>query len=476
MKINKSSIKIFPSPNAVITQFLGLPGESRVKNIVERIKEFTEKEVDESLANVLKDFSRRHRNIEQIFSENFEKVNMQLGNQLDSFSEERKLLTGAFFTKEYSIQAAALFNPSIVAHPNQQGLKPGELRFIMSLRATGEGHISSIIFKSGVVDDQSNIFLEENPPYFTPLKINGEAIYHKDFIKKRLSFFPGINFKILENLPDQFAAKEAMAFVKNNFADDKNILSSIKILEEIFDTNYELKRTPQSCIDEKVIFPNSKAESMGMEDARFVKFDDENGSCYYATYTAYDGRQIKTQLIQTKDFEIFKIRTLYGNAISDKGMALFPEKVNGKYVMIGRPGGEKMSLMFSENLYSWNDYQLLMEPKYEWELVQLGNCGSPIKTDKGWLLLTHGVGAMRTYVISAILLSLDNPSKIIGRLQTPLIKADESEREGYVPNVVYTCGFLRHENTLIVPYAVSDSATAFATIDLNELLGEMKND
>ena len=189
MKINKSSVKLFPSANAVITQFLNLPGESRVKNIVEKIKKFTEKEVDESLANVMKEFSRRHRNIEQIFLENFEKVNMQLGNQLDSFSEERKLLTGSFFTKEYSIQAAALFNPSIVAHPNQQGLKPGELRFIMSLRATGEGHISSIIFKSGVVDDQSNIFLEENPPYFTPLKINGEAIYHKDFIKKRLYKF-----------------------------------------------------------------------------------------------------------------------------------------------------------------------------------------------------------------------------------------------------------------------------------------------
>jgi predicted GH43/DUF377 family glycosyl hydrolase len=475
MKINKTSIKIFPSANAVITQFLNLPGESRVKNIIEKIKRFTEAGTNESLADVIKNFSGRHRNIEKIFLENFGKVNMQLSNQLNSFSQERKLLTGSFFTKEYSIQAAALFNPSIVAHPNQHDLKPGELRFIMSLRATGEGHISSIVFKTGIIDDRSNIFLDETPQYFTPLKKNNEAVYNKDFIKKRLSFFPDSVLKILGKLPDDFTANEALDYIKNNFSDD-DVFSSVKILEEIFDTNYELKSTSQSCLDEKVIFPNSEAESMGMEDARFVKFDDENGSCYYGTYTAYDGKQIKTQLIETKDFDIFKIRTLYGAAISDKGMALFPQKVNGKYVMIARQGGEKISIMFSEDLYFWNDYRLLMKPKYEWELVQLGNCGSPIKTDKGWLLLTHGVGAMRTYVISAILLSLDNPSKIIARLKTPLIKADEAEREGYVPNVVYTCGFLRHGNTLIIPYAVSDSATAFATIDLNELLDEMKND
>jgi len=211
-----------------------------------------------------------------------------------------------------------------------------------------------------------------------------------------------------------------------------------------------------------------------MEDVRFVKFIDGEHSCYYGTYTAYNGKDIKTQLIETKDFNVFKARTLYGAAVSDKGMALFPEKVNGKYVMVSRQGGEKINIMFSDDLHLWENFQLLMEPHFTWELVQLGNCGSPIKTEKGWLLLTHGVGAMRIYVISAVLLDLMDPSKVIGRLTVPLIEADELEREGYVPNVVYTCGLMRHQNLLIIPYAVSDSATAFATIELNELLDEMK--
>ncbi len=212
---------------------------------------------------------------------------------------------------------------------------------------------------------------------------------------------------------------------------------------------------------------------MGMEDVRFVKFEDSGHSCYYGTYTAYNGHHIKTQIIETKDFQKFKIRTLYGEAVSDKGMALFPEKVDGKYVMISRQGGETINIMFSDDLYIWNNYQTLMEPQCPWELVQLGNCGSPVKTPEGWLLLTHGVGAMRTYVISAILLDLKNPTKIIKRLNKPLIQADELEREGYVPNVVYTCGLMLHNSLLVIPYAVSDSATGFVTIELDELLNEM---
>ncbi len=215
------------------------------------------------------------------------------------------------------------------------------------------------------------------------------------------------------------------------------------------------------------------AESMGMEDVRFVKFEDGNNSCYYGSYTAYNGHQIKTQLIETTDFVVFKIRTLYGDAISDKGMALFPEKINGKYAMVSRQGGEKISIMFSDDLYVWNKFQTLIEPLHTWEFVQLGNCGSPVKTDKGWLLLTHGVGAMRTYVISAVLLSLEDPTIILGRLTKPFLEACGEEREGYVPNVVYTCGLLRHEDILLIPYAVSDSATGFVTIQLSEILNEL---
>lgn len=473
MKINKSSIRLYPSAKAVIEQFLYLPGENRVKNVIERIKNLSETEVQDCLAKVIKEFTGRHRNIEEIFWDHFEKVSGQFKDNVSTFSHSGKLLLGAFFTKEYSIQAAAIFNPSIVSHPDQQGLKPGEQRFIMSLRATGEGHISSIIFKTGTVDGLANIILDKEPHYFTRLKKNNKAAFNKDFIKNRIAFPPDLEMELLKILPENFTHEEALRLMKNNLPEAESVNVLFKKLAELFESNYDLQPSSQLPINEKVIFPASKSESMGMEDVRFVKFIDRGAYCYYGTYTAYDGSNIKTKIIQTKNFDVFKIRTLYGDAISDKGMALFPEKVNGKYVMISRQGGEKMNIMFSEDLYLWNNFQLLMEPKYTWEFLQLGNCGSPLKTDKGWLLLIHGVGTMRTYVISAILLDLADPSKVIGRLDKPLIKADETERDGYVPNVVYTCGLLRHKDFLIIPYAVSDSATGFATIDLNELLNEM---
>ena len=474
MKVIKNPIRLLADAGAVINQFLYLPGQDRVNNIIDRVNKISEDAVKDCLEDVMKDFGSRHREIESVFIGNFNKVSKQFGEDISSFSAPRKILLGAFFTKEYSIQAAALFNPSIVPHPDQQNLNAGEQRFIMSLRATGEGHISSVIFKTGIVDHLLNVCLDENPAYFTSLQKNEAAFYSKEFIKSCARFFPEFNMDIVENLPESFSASEAIAIVKNMYSQETLAHNSIKQLEDIFDTNYELQSSSHLPIGEKVISPNAKAERMGMEDVRFVKFIDEQHSCYYGTYTAYDGKQIKTQLIETTDFDVFKIRTLYGAAVLDKGMALFPEKLNGKYVMISRQGGEKINIMFSYDLYCWNDFLVLMEPAYLWEFVQLGNCGSPIKTDSGWLLLTHGVGAMRTYVISAILLDLMDPTKIIGRLNKPLIRADKSEREGYVPNVVYTCGFLRHEDSLLIPYAVSDSATSFATVGIKELLDEMK--
>jgi predicted GH43/DUF377 family glycosyl hydrolase len=418
MKINKSPVKLFASIKAVIALFLSL-SEERNKYIVERVKRLTEEDVEQVLEKVTTDFGKRHRNLKEIHFDNFSTINEQFNEAFLNFSSQKKRLLGAFFTKEYSIQAAALFNPSIVPHPDQTNLKDGELRFVMSLRATGEGHISSVCFQTGIVDKAGNILLDEPPQYYTRLKKSAGAVYENE-------------------------------------------------------SDYDLEDSSQLPLNEKVIFPYSKAESMGIEDVRFVEFKDGSDICYYGTYTAYNGKNINTQMIETKDFNIFKIRTLNGDAISDKGMALFPEKINGKYVMISRQGAEKLSIMYSGDLYQWDTYELLMEPKYPWEIVQIGNCGSPVKTDKGWLLLTHGVGAMRTYVISAVLLHLSDPSKIIGRMDKPFLFADEEEREGYVPNVVYTCGLLRHGNLLIIPYAVSDYAVRFVTIELNDLLEEMK--
>lgn len=475
MKVTKNPIKLYASAKAVVTQFLYLPGKDRVKNIVERVKKLHEKQVSEVLEKAKKNFGGRHRNLEDTFLNHFIRINNQVAGDLLHFSPPKKLLLGAFFTKEYSIQAAALFNPSIVPHPDQKNLKEGSQRFVMSLRATGEGHISSIVFQSGIVDDNANITLDSTSGYFTGLTRNENALYNKKFIEKRVATFPTFKTKILDLLPDTFTATEAITILnEKTLTDDQAEVQSVNQLKEILDTNYELEDSFHIPVNEKVISPNAKAESMGMEDVRFVQFKDREYECYFGSYTAYNGKEIRTHMIETVDFNIFKIRTLYGNAVSDKGMALFPEKVKGQYVMISRQGGEKINIMFSDDLYIWDNYQILMEPEYLWELVQLGNCGSPVKTDKGWLLLTHGVGAMRTYVISAILLDLNDPSKIIGRLAKPLIEADELEREGYVPNVVYTCGLMRHGNLLIIPYAVSDSATGFVTIELNEILNEFK--
>ena len=418
--LKKSKIKLMASVIAVIAQFHRLPNNARVNNIVERVKAMDEDAVSISLKNMMEEFAHRHKNFEEMLMDNFHRVE-EVHGDLSNFSQKRKLLLGSFLTKEYSFQAAALFNPSIVPHPDQTGLTKGEQRFIMSLRATGEGHISSVIFKTGIVDEEGNISLDETSGIFCPLK-------------------------------------------KDTTAEEK-----------LSEGNYNLTSSPGIALSEKVIFPSEKFESMGMEDLRLVKFNDGSNSCYYGTYTAYDGKNIRSMLLETHDFNSFRIRSLYGNAINDKGMALFPEKVNGKFAICSRQGSEKLSIMFSDDLYTWESYQLLMEPKFEWEFVQIGNCGSPIKTEKGWLLLTHGVGAMRKYVISAILLDLNDPLKIIGKLDKPMIAADEEEeREGYVPNVVYTCGMLQHGKLVVIPYAVSDFATVFATVEIDEILNEMK--
>jgi len=474
MNITKSPIRLHASAKAVVARFLHLPGSDRISNVVKRVEDINVNDLDGCLEKLTKEFSWRHHNMEEIFLNHFSKAEHQYGSSLAHFSSRKKLLLGAFLTKEYSIQAAALFNPSIVPHPKQHDLQPGEQRFIMSMRATGEGHISSVVFKVGIVDGKGNITLDSDSLHHTCLEKNASARYSKDFIAQRAAIDMQFNKTILDHLPDSFTAAQAMTALKLAEDEKASIRNSMAIVEEIFDTNYELEDSSNLSINAKVIFPIAKAESMGMEDTRFVKFEDEGHCCYYGTYTAYDGKRIRTQMIETADFNTFKIRALYGSAIQDKGMALFPEKINGKFVMISRQGGEKIQIMFSEDLYFWEKFQVLMEPRFTWELVQLGNCGSPIKTDKGWLLLTHGVGPMRAYVISAILLDLDDPRLIIGRLDTPLIEADESEREGYVPNVVYTCGMMRHGNLLIVPYAVSDSATGFATIMLDDLLKGIK--
>lgn len=473
ININRLNIKIEAQPERVIPLFLHLNGKYRIDHIVSKVLEFNEKKVEETLNQVFAEFDSRHYKFRENIMTNYYQIEQYLTSP-QNLSDSRKLLLGAYFTKEYSIGAAALFNPSIVAHPDQSGLNEGELRFVMSLRATGEGHISSIEFRTGIISKNGDITIDALHPKLSVANKTNDQKYSKDFIIKASKFYPEFHPLILEKLSQQFTKKEALNLITELSKDtDINLISTLKALEEIFDRDYDIFFDEETPLSSRVIFPSSKTECMGMEDVRFVKFEDKNETKYIGTYTAYNGKNIQPQIIETIDFISFKIRALYGNSIFDKGIALFSEKINGKYVMIGRQGGEYISIMYSDDLYFWDTYKTIQKPEREWELIQLGNCGSPVKTSAGWLLLTHAVGPLRKYVISATLLDLKNPEVVLASLDKPLISPNTNEREGYVPNVVYTCGYLQHSDKLVIPYAMSDSATSFATVNIETLLNEL---
>jgi predicted GH43/DUF377 family glycosyl hydrolase len=437
MLINRLPLKIKNDPKKVILQYFDLVNPERTKRALNRIETFDEKQVDELLKNVLDGFDRRHKNFKESLIENYAKVEKYIENP-DKFTENRKLLTGSYFSKEYSIEASALFNPSLIPHPDQSGLKDGEVRFIISLRATGEGHVSSIEFRSGIITKDNQIKLDPVSRYSVLPEIVKEMEYSEEFVKQRV---------------------------------DPNDKEAVK---KILNANYDISFDDNSDISERVIFPFSNAELVGMEDVRFVRFTNDDGSIiYYGTYTAYNGLSYKTQIIETENFKDFKIRTLHGNGVKDKGMALFPRKVNGQYAMASREDAESIFVLLSDSLYFWNDAKKIKKPGYDWEVIQTGNCGLPIETEKGWLLITHAVGPMRTYVISACLLDLNDPSKVIGELDKPLLSPTEEEREGYVPNVVYSCGSLVNNGELVIPYAMSDSYCGFAKTTVKELLAEL---
>lgn len=464
--------RISPNPVRIILQYFNIINRQRIQNVIRRVISLTEQETTQQLEKVIRDFSFRHLNFRDKLIGNYNNIEKYIQEDI---STEKKLLLGAYFSKEYSIEAASLFNPSIIAHPDQRFLKPGMLRFIISLRATGEGHISSLEFRSGVIDENCEIYFDETSRFCELPVINENKKIEKDLLTKAISISSSDEEKILSKLPASFSHKEAQKIFESEIKDGSvDIKSFINKILNFTEANYAISFNETTAVSERVIFPYSKNETAGMEDARFVKFTDDDGSItYYGTYTAYNGRTFSTQLIETKDFLNFSIRTLQGKAIQDKGMALFPRKVNGKYVMSSRQGGENLHIMFSDNLYEWDEYSPHCVPTEPWEFIQMGNCGSPIETKKGWLLLTHAVGPFRKYSIGAILLDLDNPSKIIGRLKSPLFEPLENEREGYVPNVVYSCGSIVHNDELIVPYAMSDSFSGFAKISLSGLLAEL---
>ncbi len=510
-----------PDSTRVIARFLYLD-DDRSADIIRKVLAMPEEEVKIAMSQLLRGYSRRHRNISLIFKKHFDRLDPifdKIEVNHEDLSLAQKALIGSYFTMEYSIESAAFFNPSIVEHPDQSELRSDEKRVIFSFRATGEGHISSIVFRSGILDRHNNLLIEPvgkmlaeadkivrntynkrsfreklneiqshstvnatspnlgAPEIQVPENVITTAISDKkdEMEEKAKTITPDF---ILDKLGDSFTYGELMRSLGAAIKDTALTEDHIKIINQMMwmaSSHYEIHFSIDSAISERVIFPVSATEQRGIEDARFVKFTDEHGEItYYATYTAYDGIAIMPKLISTKDFYDFKILPINGEIAQNKGMALFPRKINGKYAMLCRIDGVNNYLAYSDNINIWHSAKVIQKPKYPWELVQIGNSGSPIETSDGWLVITHAVGSMREYTLSASLYDLNDPEIVIGRLKEPLMVPNEEEREGYVPNVIYSCGSMIHNEDLIIPYAMSDHASSYATVNLRELLDVLK--
>jgi predicted GH43/DUF377 family glycosyl hydrolase len=390
---------------------------TRANHIVDRVLSLDAATVAAQLADVLENFRGRHRNLLEIFETRADEMGVVFADH-PSFSKDQRRLVGAYFVHEYSFEAAALFNPSIVNHPDQSGAPSGGRRFILSLRAVGEGHVSSLTFRSGAIAADGNVSVD--PP-------------------ARLASIPLLRTPLT---PD---ADQTEVFFR-----------------------------AEEDISERVIFPVLPSQSNGIEDARFVEFEESGVKTYYATYTAYTGRDIRSEMLETRDFVTFRMSAMSGSATRNKGMALFPRRIRGQYAMIARQDNENLYLIYSDDLYCWNGGTVMLKPQFPWEFVQIGNCGSPIELDEGWLLLTHGVGPVRRYSIGAVLLDKEDPTKVLARSAEPLVRPEAPDREGYVPNVVYTCGGMRFNDRVILPYAVSDTFSTVATMKISALLGSMQ--
>lgn len=453
---------------------------ARIVNILGRALSLTETEISEQLVAVSEEFEDRHLDLRTIWLRHFDRVKAYLFSD-SPLSEARQLYIGACFSGEYALESAALFNPSIVPHPDQSGLTDGELRFILSLRATGEGHISSIEFRAGIIGADHTITLEEPSRFVTAPALNPNPTFGKtNFLHKLtdMGFDNEWSAAVMQSLGDRFTLNELekgmRRVTQGSFLLSREVQRTMECVHWLAESNYEIHFAPSVAVSERIIFPISSNESNGMEDARFVRFVEDDGTVTYrATYTAYNGRVILPQLLETTDFLNFRALTLNGRAVQNKGMALFPRRIDGRYAIISRQDGENLFLMFSYNPHYWSDPHLLRRPSRSWEAVKIGNCGSPIETDAGWLVLTHGVGPMRKYCIGALLLDLHNPSNVLAELKEPLLRPEGNAREGYVPNVVYTCGALLHRGRLILPYGISDTASTIVTISIDELLAAL---
>ncbi|MBT3394519.1 MAG: glycosidase [Waddliaceae bacterium] len=487
IKVKRKSNVFLPDAKRVIPRYFNMGEFDRIKILIDKIMSMSEEEVLENYGRVIKTFSHKHRDMDKILIQHFIRLTNEhdLGILPKEISYEQSLLIGAYFTMEYSIESAAYFNPSIVEDPHQEDLNDGEHRVILSFRAVGEGHISSIAFVSGVLDAKNELkTLPKKQKFVESPEVVKRHVYEKEafFCKlKEMKIPKKISDPVKKRLNDKFIYGELLDALEKSSDDsasakklsdhDKKVMQTIKWVAE---SHYEMSFSKKTSPSERVIYPISYSESQGIEDVRFVKFVDDDGEVtYYGTYTAYNGFSILPKMIETKDFYHFKVTPIHGENVQNKGLALFPRKIDGKYVMLTRIDGVNIYIMNSDSVHVWGDVTKILEPKYPWEMIQMGNCGSPHELDEGWLVITHGVGPMRTYSLGAILLDKEDPSKVIGRLAEPFLVPNEKESEGYVPNVVYTCGSIINNGELVLPYAASDTSSTLATVSVKDIINSM---
>jgi predicted GH43/DUF377 family glycosyl hydrolase len=482
--VTRTHTYLRPDPRRVILKPF-VPGglaprsaDARVRRVVDGVKAMRDADVAASLDEIRATFDHRHRALDNALERNCASLSDR-GLVPGDVDAARCRLIGAYFSHEYAIEAAALSNPSMVPAPDQSGMAKGEQRFVVSFRAIGEGHLSSIEFRTGSIDADARITIDEPSPYASTGERH-EHRYDSEAFRAKLSDLGALNeiaAVVLDPLGPRFTFERletSMARFDRSGVDRAVAFETMRIIHWIAASNYSVTFSDRAPISERVLFPSGPSESQGMEDARMVRFSHDDGSVsYYATYTAFDGFQILPQLIETKDFVSFDVVTLNGPAAQNKGMALFPRMLDGRYAALSRQDNENNFIMFSDNIRFWHERHKLQEPARPWELLQLGNCGSPIETDAGWLVITHGVGPMRRYALGAILLDLVDPRRVIGHLKEPLLAPSPDERDGYVPNVVYSCGSMLHGDRLLIPYGISDVESSFVTVQLEELLSRL---
>jgi predicted GH43/DUF377 family glycosyl hydrolase len=481
LSIERESVKVYPDMKRVIARYF-FYGEERARQVISRVMRLSEAAVFDTISPILQEYSKRHRNITRILGRHCARLQPlfpALGLDLEQLTPYRKLLLGSYFTHEYSIESAAFFNPSIVEDPDQTELQEGEKRVIISFRAVGEGHISSIVFRRALLDKDANVHVLPAGNYIDEAETVRSAEYRKaDFFAQPFAATlpPAVVAEIAVQLAERFEFNllQKVVLAAQLAQPDAALHPAYDQLLWLASTYYELTFSLDTDISDRVIFPVSDFERKGMEDARFVRFVGDDGRvCYYATYTAYDGAAIAPKLLSTEDFICFRVLALHGAGAQNKNLALFPRKIGGRFAMLSRIDGWSNYIMYSDNLNRWEQPMQVQQPKSAWEFIQIGNCGSPIETEHGWLVVTHGVGPMRRYCLGVTLLDINDPTLEIGRLTEPLLIPNKEEREGYVPNVLYSCGSIIHNGKLVIPYGLSDYCSSFVTVDLASLLAKL---